>query len=139
RISSPAMARTVRSPDGRTWTLTREKPESALAAARKEPVFWGSVVVTALIIGGVVAVSLVLGVGILFICLLVLLVIWLLQRGFSTAGPNLKAHTDGPPEQTFTWRTTHRWGLSGIEDRVAKQIENGQLGDEPPGTILIGV
>jgi hypothetical protein len=88
------MSRTVRSPDGRTWTLERVKPES---------------------------------------------VIWLIERVFSTTRPNVRAHTDGPPPQTFTWRTTHRYGLSGIEDRIAGQIENGQLGDEPPGTVLVGL
>jgi type IV secretory pathway TrbD component len=133
------MARTVRSPDGRTWTLERVKPESAIAAAKKEPVFWGSVVVTAILLGLIIWITIRFGVGIIFILTLVLILIWLIERVFSTTRPNLKAHTVGPPAQTFTWRTTHRYGLSRIEDRIATQIENGQLGDEPPGTVLIGV
>lgn len=133
------MARTVRSPDGRTWTLERVQPESALAASKKEPVFWGSVVVTAILIGLILWIVIEFGAGLLFVIFLVLLLIWLVERVFSTTRPNLKAHTEGPPAQTFTWRTTHRYGLSGMEDRIATQIENGQLGDEPPGTVLVGI
>ena len=135
----PAMARTVRSPDGRTWTLERVQPESALAASKKEPFFWGSVVVTAILIGLILWIVIEFGAGLLFVIFLVLLLIWLVERVFSTTRPNLKAHTEGPPAQTFTWRTTHRYGLSGMEDRIATQIENGQLGDEPPGTVLVGI
>jgi hypothetical protein len=134
-----AMARTIRSPDGRTWTLEREKPESALAASKKEPAFWGSVVVTAVLIGAVIFITLEFGLGAFSIVAIVLVLIWIVERGFSAVRPNLRAHTEGPPPQTFTWRTTHRWGLSKTEDRIAKQIENGQLGDEPPGTVLIGL
>jgi hypothetical protein len=133
------MSRTIRSPDGRTWTLEREKPESALAAAKKEPVFWGSTVVTVLLLGVILWIVVEFGAGLIFIITLVLFLIWLVERVFSTTRPNLKAHTEGPPAQTFTWRTTHRYGLDRIEDRIATQIENGQLGDEPPGTVLIGV
>ncbi len=133
------MSRTVRSPDGRTWTLERARPESVISAAKKEPVFWGSVILTALMIGFIVWITIRYGVGTIFILTVVVFVIWLIERGFSSARPNLKAHTDGPPAQTFTWRTTHRYGLSRTEDRIAAQIENGQLGDEPPGTVLVGV
>jgi hypothetical protein len=133
------MARTLRSPDGRTWTLERVQPESALDASKKEPFFWGSVVVTAILIGVIIWIVIEFGAGLLFIIFLVLLLIWLIERVFSTTRPNLKAHTEGPPAQTFTWRTTHRYGLNGIEDRIAAQIENGQLGDEPPGTVLVGI
>ena len=133
------MSRTIRSPDGRTWTLERESAESVLAASKKEPVFWGSVVVTAVLIGVILWIVIAFGAKVIFIISMVLFAIWLIERVFSTTRPNLKAHTDGPPAQTYTWRTTHRWGMSGIEDRIAAQIQNGQLGDEPPGTVLIGV
>jgi len=133
------MSRTVRSPDGRSWTLERARPESALAAAKKEPVFWGSVVVTAVIIGVVVWITIEFGVGAIFVITVVLLLIWLVERGLNAVRPNLTAHTDGPPAQTLTWRTTHRYGLSRIEDRIVRQIENGQLDDEPTGTVLIGI
>jgi hypothetical protein len=133
------MSRTVRSPDGRTWTLERVQPESVLAASKKEGFFWGSVVVTAIMIGLLVWIIVEFGAGLIFALVLVLFLIWLVERGFSTARPNLRAHTDGPPAQTFTWRTTHRYGLSRIEDGIASQIENGQLGDEPPGTVLVGI
>jgi hypothetical protein len=79
------------------------------------------------------------GAGVIFVITLVVLLIWLIERAANAARPNLRAHTDGPPAQTFTWRTTHRYGLNRIEDRIATQIQNGQLGDEPPGTVLIGV
>jgi type IV secretory pathway TrbD component len=133
------MSRTLRSPDGRSWTLERARPESALAAAKKEPVFWGSVAVTAVTLGIVVWVTIEFGVGAIFIVTVVLFLIWLFERGLNAARPNLQAHTDGPPAQTLTWRTTHRYGLSRIEDRVATQIEHGQLEDEPAGTVLIGI
>jgi hypothetical protein len=133
------MARTVRSPDGRTWTLEQVKPEGLIASSKKEPVFWGSIVVTAVLIGLIIWIVLEFGAGAFFIAVLVLFLIWLFERGLSTTRPNLQAHTEGPPPQTFTWRTTHRWGQSKIEDRIVKQIEAGQLGDEPPGTVLIGV
>ena len=133
------MARTVRSPDGRTWTLVRVQPESVIAASKKEGFFWGSVVVTAILIGVILWIVIEFGAGIIFIVFLVLFLIWVIERVFSTVRPNLRAQTDGPPAQTFTWRTTHRYGLSRIEDGIATQIENGQLGDEPPGTVLIGI
>jgi hypothetical protein len=133
------MSRTVRSPDGRSWTLERARPESAVAAAKKEPVFWGSVILTALMIGFLLWIAIEYGVGAFFVIAVVLFLIWLIERGFSTIRPNLTAHTDGPPAQTFTWRTTHRYGLSRTEDRIARQIENGELGQEPPGTVLIGI
>ena len=133
------MSRTLRSPDGRSWTLERAHPESALAAAKKEPVFWGSVILTVLMVGFVVWITIEFGVGIFFTITVILFVIWLFERGFNSARPNLEAHTEGPPAQTLTWRTTHRYGLSRMEDRIATQIENGQLTDEPPGTVLIGI
>jgi hypothetical protein len=133
------MSRTVRSPDGRTWTIERVQPESALAASKQEPYFWGSVIVTAILIGVIVFIVLYFGAGIIFVLSLVLFVIWLLERGFSTARPNLRAHTDGPPTETLTWRTTHRYGLSKIEDRIAAQIEQGRLEAEPPGSVLVGI
>ena len=133
------MSRTVRSPDGRSWTLERARPESAVAAAKKEPVFWGSGILTALMIGFLLWIAIEYGVGAFFVIAVVLFLIWLIERGFSTIRPNLTAHTDGPPAQTLTWRTTHRYGLSRTEDRIATQIENGELGQEPPGTVLIGI
>jgi hypothetical protein len=133
------MSRTVRSPDGRSWTLERARPESVIAASKKEGFFWGSVVLTAMMIGLLAWIVIQFGSGVIFAIFMVVFLIWLIERVFSAARPNLRAHTDGPPAQTFTWRTTHRYGLSRIEDRIATQIENGQLGDEPPGTVLIGI
>ena len=133
------MSRTVRSPDGRSWTLDRVRPESLIVASKKEGSFWGSVVLTALMIGFLVWIVIEFGAGAYFVIFMVVILIWLVERVFSTTRPNLKAHTEGPPAETFTWRTTHRYGLSRIEDRIATQIENGQLGDEPPGTVLIGI
>ncbi|HEX7255622.1 MAG TPA: hypothetical protein VF236_06810 [Gaiellaceae bacterium] len=68
-----------------------------------------------------------------------LFVIWLLERGLNFARPNIRAHTEGPPAETRTWRTTHRIGLGRIEDRIANEIENGRLEAEPPGAVLIGI
>jgi hypothetical protein len=133
------MSRTVRSPDGRTWQLERVKPQSGLSATSKEPFFWGSVVVTVLLIAFIVWVIVALDSTWIRLVAVILLAIWVLERGLNFARPNIRAHTDGPPAETLTWRTTHRYGLSKIEDRIAQQIQSGHLEGEPPGAVLIGI
>jgi hypothetical protein len=133
------MSRTVRSPDGRSWQIDRVPHESGLSATRKEPFFWASAVVTVILIAFAVWVIVSLDSSVIFLITLILLAIWLLERGLNFARPNIRAHTDGPPAETLTWRTTHRWGLSKIEDRIAAQIESGRLEGEPPGAVLIGI
>ena len=133
------MSRTVRSPDGRSWQIDRVPHESGLSATRKEPFFWPSAVVTVILIAFAVWVIVSLDSFLIFVITLILLVIWLLERGLNFARPNIRAHTDGPPAETLMWRTTHRWGLSKIEDRIAAQIESGRLEGEPPGAVLIGI
>jgi hypothetical protein len=133
------MSRTVRSPDGRSWQIDRVPHESGLSATRKEPFFWASAVVTVILIAFAVWVIVSLDSFLIFLITLILLVIWLLERGLNFARPNIRAHTDGPPAETLTWRSTHRWGLSKIEDRIAAQIESGRLEGEPPGAVLIGI
>jgi hypothetical protein len=133
------MSRTVRSPDGRSWQIDRVPHESGLSATRKEPFFWASAVVTVILIAFAVWVIVSIDSSVILLISLILLVIWLIERGLNFARPNIRAHTDGPPPETLTWRTTHRWGLSRIEDRIAAQIESGRLEGEPPGAVLIGV
>jgi hypothetical protein len=133
------MSRTVRSPDGRTWTLERVSPNSSLEETRKEPFFWPSVIATVVILALAVRLLTVDTGLITFIILVPLLLIWFLERGLNFARPNIRAHTDGPPPETHTWRTTHRIGLGKIEDRIVAAIENGQLEAEPPGAVLIGI
>lgn len=133
------MARTVRSPDGRTWTLERVSPESSLGATMKEPFFWPSAIATIVILALAVRLIMVDTGWITFIILVPLLLIWFLERGLSFARPNIRAHTDGPPPETHTWRTTHRIGLGRIENRIAEQIEQGHLEAEPAGAVLIGI
>jgi hypothetical protein len=133
------MTRTVRSPDGRTWQLERVRPESGLSATSKEPFFWGSVFVTVLLIGFIVWVIVALDSTVIRLIAIILLAIWLIERGVNFARPNIRAHTDGPPAETLTWRTTHRYGLSKIEDRIVAQIESGRLEGEPSGAVLIGI
>jgi hypothetical protein len=133
------MARTVRSPDGRTWTLERVSPESSLGATMKEPFFWPSAIATIVILALAVRLLMVDTGWITFIILVPLLLIWFLERGLSFARPNIRAHTDGPPAETHTWRTTHRIGLGRIENRLAEQIEQGHLEAEPAGAVLIGI
>lgn len=133
------MARTVRSPDGRTWTLERVSPESSLGATMKEPFFWPSAIATIVILALAVRLLMVDTGWITFIILVPLLLIWFLERGLSFARPNIRAHTDGPPAETHTWRTTHRIGLGRIENRIAEQIEQGHLEAEPSGAVLIGI
>ena len=133
------MARTVRSPDGRTWTLERVSPESSLGVTMKEPFFWPSAIATIVILALAVRLLMVDTGWITFIILVPLLLIWFLERGLSFARPNIRAHTDGPPTETHTWRTTHRIGLGRIENRIAEQIEQGHLEAEPAGAVLIGI
>jgi hypothetical protein len=133
------MARTVRSPDGRTWNLERVSQGKSFAERRQEPFFWPSLIATAIMLVFIVRlISLDAG-WFTWVVIVPLFVIWLLERGLSFARPNIRAHTDGPPAETHTWRTTHRIGLDKIEDRIAQQIEQGQLEAEPPGAVLIGI
>lgn len=133
------MSRTVRSPDGRTWTLERVSQGGSLAEKRHEASFWPTTIATVIMLVFLVKlISLDTG-WFTWVVIVPLFVIWLLERGLNFARPNIRAHTDGPPAETKTWRTTHRIGLGRIEDRIAKAIENGQLQAEPPGAVLIGI
>jgi hypothetical protein len=133
------MARTVRSPDGRTWTLERVSQGKSFAERRQEPFFWPSLIATVIMLVFIVKlISLDTG-WFTWVVIVPLFVIWLLERGLSFARPNIRAHTDGPPAETHTWRTTHRIGLGRIENRIAEQIEQGHLEAEPPGAVLIGI
>ncbi|MDF2751945.1 MAG: hypothetical protein K0S82_327 [Gaiellaceae bacterium] len=134
------MARTVRSPDGRTWTLERISQGKSFAERRQEPFFWPSLIATAIMLVFIVRLISVDGAGwFTWVVVVPLFVIWLLERGLSFARPNIRAHTDGPPAETHTWRTTHRIGLGRIENRIAEQIEQGHLEAEPAGAVLIGI
>jgi hypothetical protein len=134
------MARTVRSPDGRTWTLERISEGKSFAERRQEPFFWPSLIATVIMLVFLVRLISLDGAGwFTWVVVVPLFVIWLLERGLSFARPNIRAHTDGPPAETHTWRTTHRIGLGKIEDRIAQQIEQGNLEAEPPGAVLIGI
>jgi hypothetical protein len=134
------MARTLRSPDGRTWTLERVSQGKSFAERRQEPFFWPSLIATAIMLVFIVRLISVDGAGwFMWVVVVPLFVIWLLERGLSFARPNIRAHTDGPPAETHTWRTTHRIGLGRIENRIAEQIEQGRLEAEPSGAVLIGI
>lgn len=133
------MSRTVRSPDGRSWQIERVRPASALSASRKEPFFKVSAAVTVLLIAFIVWVIIRDQSSLFLVIAAALLAIWLIERGVNMIRPNIRAHTEGPPPETLTWRTTHRYGLSKIEDRIARQIQNGQLEGEPSGAVLIGI
>jgi hypothetical protein len=112
----------------------------SFAERRQEPFFWPSLIATAIMLVFIVRLISVDGAGWFFWVVVVpLFVIWLLERGLSFARPNIRAHTDGPPTETHTWRTTHRIGLGRIENRIAEQIEQGHLEAEPAGAVLIGI
>ena len=133
------MSRTVRSPDGRTWTLERVSSRAPLGEAKDDAFFWPSLIATVIIVALVIRV-ITLDTGWLTLIIAVpLLLIWLFERGLNFARPNIRAHTDGPPAETHTWRTTHRIGLDKIEDRLANEIANGRFEAEPPGAVLIGI
>jgi hypothetical protein len=133
------MSRAVRSPDGRSWTLERVRPESGFSRWRNEPFFWASVIATQILMAFIVWVIVREQRPLFLVISLILLAIWLIERGLNFIRPNIRAHTDGPPAETLTWRTTHRYGLGKIEDRIVEQIQNGRLEGEPPGAVLIGI
>jgi hypothetical protein len=132
------MARTVRSPDGRTWNIDRTSPNAMVGHTTKEPFFWASAVATILLVALTVWL-IARGHVLIGICAAILLLIWVLERGLNVIRPNIQAHTEGPPAETLTWRTTHRYGLGKMEDRIAQQIQEGRTESEPPGTVLIGI
>ena len=121
------------------WQIERVRPESGLETSRKEPFFLASAVATVILIAFVVLVIVIFDSTIIRLIAVLLLAIWLIERGLNFIRPNIRAHTDGPPAETLTWRTTHRYGLSKIEDRIAEQIQSGRLEGEPPGAVLIGI
>jgi hypothetical protein len=132
------MSRTVRSPDGRIWRIERVRPDPALRLTRREPFFWSSVIATVLLIAFAVRMIWV-DPGPLTLSIVVpLLLIWLLERDLNFLRPNIRAHTDGPPAETLTWRPTHPFAARRVEDRVAREIEVGRE-SEPPGALLIGI
>ncbi|HEY8193181.1 MAG TPA: hypothetical protein VIF36_04580 [Gaiellaceae bacterium] len=133
------MSRTVRSPDGRTWNLERVSEGKSFAERKEEPFFWPSLIATAIMLVFLVRLIQLDAGWFTWIVIVPLFVIWLLERGLSFARPNIRAHTDGPPAEEHTWRTTRRIGLGKIEDRIASSIENGNLEAEPPGAVLIGI
>ncbi|HEY7706857.1 MAG TPA: hypothetical protein VH968_06805 [Gaiellaceae bacterium] len=134
------MSRTVRSPDGRTWQIERVAPKGkSFADRRSEPFFWPSLIATAIMLVFVIKLIQLDSGWFTWVVIVPLFVIWLLERGFNFARPNIRAHTDGPPAETRTWRTTRRMGLDGIEERIAKEIEAGRLEAEPSGAVLIGI
>jgi hypothetical protein len=133
------MSRTVRSPDGRTWTLERVSQGKSFAERREEPFFWPSLIATAILLVFLVRLIQLDAGWFTWVVIVPLFVIWLLERGLSFARPNIRAHTDGPPAETHTWRTTRRIGLGKIEDRLANEIANGRFEAEPPGAVLIGI
>jgi hypothetical protein len=133
------MSRTVRSPDGRTWTLERVSQGKSFAERREEPFFWPTLIATAIMLVFLVRLIQLDAGWFTWVVIVPLFVIWLLERGLSFARPNIRAHTDGPPAETHTWRTTHRIGLGKIEDRLANEIANGRFEAEPPGAVLIGI
>jgi hypothetical protein len=133
------MSRTVRSPDGRTWTLERVSQGKSFAERREEPFFWPTLIATAIMLVFLVRLIQLDTGWFTWVVIVPLFVIWLLERGLSFARPNIRAHTEGPPAETHTWRTTRRIGLAKIEDRLVNEIANGRFEAEPPGAVLIGI
>jgi hypothetical protein len=39
-----------------------------------------------------------------------LLLIWLLERDLNIVRPNIRAHTEGPPPESLTWRMSYPFG-----------------------------
>ncbi len=105
---------------------------------RKEPFFWSSVVATLLLVAFAARMIWVDPGPLTLSIVIPLLFIWLLERDLNVVRRNIRAHTEGPPRESLTWRMTYPFGARRIEKRIAREVQAGRE-TEPPGTVLIGI
>jgi len=120
------------SPDGRTWEIG--SAHEKMSVNTDEPFFWGSVVLTVVMVAAVIVIAfystafaIIAG---------ILLVIWLAERISNLMRPRFYARTEGPPAREVLWKAK-RFKGGGLEQRIVKAIESGDPDAEPPGLALL--
>jgi hypothetical protein len=131
-------ARTARSPDGRTWEVTKVRERLSLAERRREPFFWSGILVTILIVGAVVVLVLAdpFSPWILVGAVIPLTLIWILERGTFMFRPCIQAQTTGPLPERVVRKTGHPLGTRRHMRRAIKAIEAGKPVSDQPGLSL---
>ena len=132
------MARTVVSPDGRTWRVKKIRERGSFAEDRREPSFWPRMIVTVVLVGLIVRmlwVDPVSPVMLMFVVPLALL--WLVERGAFLLTPRIEAATEGPPPERVVWKAGHLFGSGRFMRRAVETIEAGQAVSEPRGLRLV--
>ena len=127
--------REVKSPDGHTWRI--EKVRTPRENAERDSLFWPSVVVTILIVVLLFVMLFVVESTIAWILTLVVLGIWLVERGSNAVRPSIRASTEGPPPAAYVWQARSRFGYDRIEAEIAAEISRGDIGSEPEGATLV--
>jgi len=127
-------ARTVVSPDGRTWHVAKVRERLSLAESRREPFFWSSIVVTVVLVAIIVRLVLVDPTSPMMLAFATpLALIWLLERSAYLLTPRIKAETKGPPPERVVWKTGHPLGSARLMRRAIEAIEAGAAVSEPRG------
>jgi hypothetical protein len=132
-------ARTVVSPDGRTWQVTKVRERLSLDERRREPFFWSGILATIVIVGAVLRLVITdpLSPWILVGAVIPLTVIWILERGTFMFRPRIQAQTTGPPRERVVWKTGHPLDTRRLMRRAIKAIEIGRPVNDQPGLSLV--
>ena len=127
------------------WRVEKIRERPSPRESRNEPFFWGSVVVTILLLlffarlifldytlfdaGSFYALAFVVP----------LLLLWLTERTMNLLRPHIRAETDGPPPERVEWKTTHPFGTSRLMKRAVEAIQSGTHDSEPRGLSLVAL
>lgn len=129
------------SPDGRVWHVKKVRERPSFAETRREPFFWGTVLVTIILIAFFVRLVMVdfgrFGSLYVFVFIVPLALLWLTERTMHLLMPRIHADTDGPPPERVVWKTTYPFGTSRLMSRAVAAIEVGRHDDEPRGLSLV--
>jgi hypothetical protein len=126
----------VASPDGRTWTVSVERTRRRLKDTRDEPFFWAHVVVTALLVALFIWLFRHDWSGIWAVLIPAMVLIWLIGFAVSATGSQIRAETQGPPQEHRVWSITKRSHKKFAAEGVVDAIRRGDLSAQPPDTRL---
>ena len=138
----PLAPRRAVSPDGRVWQVVKIRERPSLAETRKDPFFWGSAVVSVLLIAFFVRMVMVDfaigGSGLYALAFIVpVALLWLTERTMHLLRPHILAETDGPPAERVEWKTAYPLGTARLMNRAVEAIEDGTHDGEPRGLELL--
>ena len=129
------------SPDGRVWRVEKVRERPSFSETRREPFFWGSALVTVLLIAFFVRLFMIdygeFGSFYVLAFVIPLALLWLTERTMHLLRPRIRAETDGPPHELVVWKTTHPFGTSSLMNRAVAAIEAGRHDGEPRGLRLV--